>query len=214
MSCENNPNRVARAAKANGIARTGSKSAFLAGGDAGAQVPFWGSSPLSPLPPGKLPEQRKINLSPAFSPEELQAVSTQLRLANAAVARRIGDLLSGVKPAVGRSDPRPLDWARLDRKQYRFILKELTEARYRRKDGLLDTGSLKKQDLVELQKFCEYESDRARRNIDGLRMPLGGIGGPTAGYLTRNHKLIARFFNYLANQIEPMVGEESQEELS
>lgn len=150
-----------------------------------------------------LPTQRDIQLGPVFSPDELQTISLQLRFGAAAAARRLRELGSGQARGIGHSDPRPLDWAELDRQQFQFLVDKLTEAR--RGSGRLDTSSLSKRELIELWEFCRFEADRANRNIDHLGLPGGPIGGPAAEYLIGNHKLEARFFNHVAGQIETMV---------
>jgi hypothetical protein len=141
----------------------------------------------------------------------LQRLSVQLRLGAAAVARHIRELNSGAPRGLGHRDPRPLDWAQLDQAQYRFLVDQLAEAR--RSQGNLDLTGLKSDQLVELWRFARFEADRAHRNIDHLAVPgnpVRPIGAkeadsPTADYLTAGHKLEARFYTFLAGEIETMV---------
>jgi hypothetical protein len=150
-----------------------------------------------------LPTQRQIRITDAFSDEELQTLSVQLRLGAAAVARRLRELNSGVSPGIGHSDPRPIDWARSDQKNYQFLVAVLDEARRGR--GAVDTGPLRNNELVDLWEFASFEADRAMRNIDHLTSGLSHLQGPTADYLVGRHKLEARFYSFLADQLEPML---------
>ena len=155
------------------------------------------------LPAEPLPTQRQIRISGAFSDEELQTLSVQLRLGAAAVARRLRELNSGVSPGIGHSDPRPIDWARADQKNYQFLVAALDEARPGR--GALDTGPLRNNELVDLWEFSRFEADRAMRNIDHLTSGLSHLKGPTADYLVGRHMLEARFYSFLADQLEPLL---------
>lgn len=157
------------------------------------------------------PHQGQITVAGQFSDEELQRLSLHLRLGAAALARHLRELNSRAPRGLGHRDPRPLDWAALDQEQYRFLIKQVSEARRGR--GYLDISGLKSGQLVELWRFARFEADRAQRNIDHLAAPgnpvrpAGGkeTGSPTADYLSVGHKLEARFYTFLAGQIETMV---------
>ena len=150
-----------------------------------------------------LPTQRQIKLTNDFSAEELQTISVQLRLGAAAVSRQIRELNGGASRGIGHSDPRPLDWARSDRKNYEFLVNQLDEARRGR--GYLDTKALNKAELTDLWDFARFEADRAMRNIDHLQSGLSHLKGPTAAYLTGRHRLEARFYRFVAGQVETMI---------
>lgn len=160
---------------------------------------------------GSLSNQGQIKVAGQFSDEELQRLSLHLRLGAAALARHLRELNSRVPRGLGHRDPRPLDWAALDQEQYRFLVEQVSEAR--RGQGYLDISGLKSGQLVELWRFARFEADRAQRNIDHLATPGNPArpagsketGSPTADYLTAGHKLEARFYTFLAGQIEPMV---------
>lgn len=79
----------------------------------GAQANFFDLPPDRALDP--LPSQRQIRITNDFTSEELQRLSIQLRLGAAAVSRHIREVSSGAARGLGHSDPRPLDWAELDR---------------------------------------------------------------------------------------------------
>jgi hypothetical protein len=179
-----------------------------------AQGPFFQTQTVAPSPPASTakakspagtPARRRIILGKDFSPKEMSKLSVQLRLGLAAATRHLRALDRGASRDTGHGDPRPADWARLDRKQFEILTKQLTKARRaqnRGKQGYLDFSSLERDELVELWEFLRFEADRALRNIDHLQIPGSGIGGAAADYLVQNHKLEARFFTYLANQIE------------
>lgn len=160
---------------------------------------------------GSLPNQGQIKVAGHFSDDELQRLSLHLRLGAAALARHLRELNSRAPRGLGHRDPRPLDWAALDQAQYRFLIKQVSEARRGR--GYLDMSGLKREQLVELWRFARFEADRAQRNIDHLAVPgnpvrpAGGMetGSPTADYLSAGHKLEARFYTFLAGQIETLV---------
>jgi hypothetical protein len=149
---------------------------------------------------GTAPSQRRAILGQAFSPDELRKLSVQLRFGLAAATRHVRALSSGTARDIGHGDPRPADWARLDVKQFEFLTNQLAKAR--RGEGVLDLSSLKRGELVDLWEFLRFEADRALRNIDHLQTPGGPIRGASADYLSQNHKLEARFYTHLANQIE------------
>ncbi|MCB0190377.1 MAG: hypothetical protein KDJ65_00385 [Anaerolineae bacterium] len=156
-----------------------------------------------------LPTQRQIKITNDFSAEELQTISVQLRLGVAAVSRQIRELNGGALRGIGHSDPRPLDWARSDRKNFEFLVSQLDEARRGR--GYLDTTALNKAELVDLWDFARFEADRAMRNIDHLQSGLSHLKGPTAEYLTGRHQLEARFYSFVAGQVETMIPPEKIE---
>jgi hypothetical protein len=158
--------------------------------------------PKALVRPSELPTQRQIMLTNDFSPEELQTMSVQLRLGAAAVSRQIRELSDGASRGIGHSDPRPLDWARSDRKNYDFLVNQLDEAQRGR--GYLDTGTLNKAALADLWDFARFEADRAMRNIDHLQSGWSHLKGPTAEYLTERHRLEARFYTFMARQMEAM----------
>ena len=168
------------------------------------QTSFFDVSQKEPASaPASLPTQRQVKLPPAFSDEELQSLSVQLRLGEAAAARRLRELNSGVERGIGWSDPRPDDWARADQKNYHFLVSALDGAR--RGEGYLDTTGLKSDEMADLWEFARFEADRALRNIDHLNAGLSHLKGPTADYLVSRHKLEARFFTCLAAQLETVI---------
>lgn len=159
------------------------------------------------VPTKRLPSQRQIYITRAFTPEELDKVMVKLHLGAAATKRHVSELNGGRSRGIGHSDPRPLDWARSDRQQYDFLIDQLR--RSRRGHGYIDTRSLKKDELAELWEFARFEADRAHRNIDHLTSGLSHLKGPTADYLAQGHRLEARFFSFLAEQIETIIPKES-----
>ncbi len=235
MSCEKNANKVARAAGPSGISSAGSKSGFTAGstaqvsffaqarppdrpGPAGnpkgrrAQVSFFeraradGNEPAREMAAhqtGSLPNRRQISLTRGFTPDELDKLAVQLYLGAAATRRHVHELSSRHSRDIGHGDPRPLDWAQLDQRQYQFLTDQLRRAR--RGNGYIDTSSLQKKELVQLWEFARFEGDRAHRNIDHLTTGLSHLKGPTADYLAGGHKLEARFYNFLADQLETII---------
>lgn len=156
-----------------------------------------------------LPTQRQIKISNDFSPEELQTISVQLRLGTAAVSRQIRELSGGASRGIGHSDPRPLDWARADKKNYQSLVSHLDAARHG--TGYLDTSALNKDQLVDLWSFTRFEADRAMRNIDHLQSGQSHLKGPTAEYLIDRHRLEAKFYSFVAGQMEPMIPSEEFE---
>ena len=64
---------------------------------------------------------------------------------------------------------------------------------------------------MDLWEFSRFEADRALRNIDHLQSGLSHLKGPTADYLAERHRLEARFYTFLAGQLEPLVTPEMQE---
>lgn len=237
MSCEKNSNKVASAAGRSGINPTDSKRGFTAGStvqlsffaptgrgrvakrrqrrddpsERTAQVPFFEREQPAdvpqPAPAGALPTRRQIYIRGDFTPAELTKLTVQLRLGEAAAARQVRELSRGQARGTGHSDPRPLDWAQADQQQYRFLSEQVRRARWGR--GHIDTSALKKGELAELWAFARFEADRAQRNIDHLTSGLSHLKGPTADYLTGGHKLEARFYNFLADQLEQIVPEDS-----
>lgn len=156
---------------------------------------------------GKLPNRRQIYLKQEFTTEELDRLAVQLHLSAAATRRHLHELGAGRSRGIGHGDPRPLDWAQLDQQQYGFLTEQLRRAR--RGDGYIDTGPLKKKELVQLWEFARFEADRAHRNIDHLTSGLSHIKGPAADYLAGGHKLEARFYNFLAGQLETIIPPEA-----
>jgi hypothetical protein len=179
----------------------------------GRQVSFFeqnrahGVPKRSPVPAKALPNQRQIYITRAFTPEELDKVVVKLHLGAAATKRHVSELNGGRSRGIGHSDPRPLDWARSDQQQYDFLIDQLRRAR--RGHGYIDTRSLKKDELAELWEFARFEADRAHRNIDHLTSGLSHLKGPTAEYLAQGHRLEARFYNFLAEQLETIIPSES-----
>lgn len=149
-----------------------------------------------------LPTSRQIKLMGTFTPAELDKLAVQLRLGAAATNRQVRLLKSNGSRDIGYSDPRPLDWARSDQKQYRFLTDQLGQARQGR--GVINTAGLKKKERAALWQFAQFEADRAHRNIDHLTSGLSHLKGPTATYLTAGHKLEARFYTFLADQLESL----------
>jgi hypothetical protein len=225
MSCNANGVKSGQALKRNGISTTSGQNSFLAGGqlptiqvsffeqgtksmpdETSSQVSFFD---LANQKQRFLPDRRGIGLEKHFTSDELQRLSVQLRLGAAATERHIRELTGGMERGPEYSDPRPLDWARLDQKQYRFLIEQLTAARRGR--GVLDISALKLPGLVDLWDFSRYEAERALRNVEYLRLPGGPISGPTSDYLIGNHKLLARFYSHLATQLETRIPPEELE---
>ena len=211
MSCEQKANQSAQAAKRSGIPATGSKSGYLG---RGVQVSFFEVSGPSVQASffagqaeqtdwGVLPKESEVNLSNRFTQKELQQISIQLRLGAAAVERHLRQLRGKMPHSRDQRDPRPPDWARADRKEFRFLVDQLAEARRGR--GALDLSSLKSKDIINLWEFSRYEADRSLRNIDHFSQPSGSISGPTAAYLADSHKLMAHFYTHLADHLEMMI---------
>jgi hypothetical protein len=178
----------------------------------GAQASFFEIYPagMRDLRPQGVPTQGQIKLANDFTPEELQTISVQLRLGAAAASRQIRELSGGAGRGIGHSDPRPLDWAKSDQRNFQFLAGQVTRAR--RDGGTIDTSSLKKEELFDLWEFSNFEADRAHRNIDHLFSGGSHLRGPTAEYLAELHKLDARFYTFLARQLEPMITPEMVEE--
>jgi hypothetical protein len=166
-----------------------------------------GAPKRSPIPAKSVPSQRQIFITRAFTPEELDKMVVKLHLGAAATKRHVSELNSGRSRDIGHSDPRPLDWARSDQQQYDFLIDQLRRAR--RGHGYIDTRSLKKIELAELWEFARFEADRAHRNIDHLTSGLSHLKGPTADYLTQGHRLEARFYSFLAEQLETILPQEA-----
>lgn len=234
MSCELSANRVTRAARRQGIAPVAARSGFggntprstkpgparpkkkrgAINGRPG-QASFFAvvqpavkeskqaNKPKAARRAKSLPTQRQIKMTNEFSAQELQTLAVQLRLGEAAAARQIQTLNSKSSRGVGHSDPRPLDWARSDQQHFHFLGQQVRRAR--RGDGYLDTSGLKDEALVDLWEFASFEADRALRNIDHLQAGLSHLKGQTADYLTGRHRLAARFYTFLAGQLEPLI---------
>jgi hypothetical protein len=192
-----------------GSAKAGAQASFFALAQPAAkkskQPPKAKSAPRSK----SLPTQRQIKMTNEFSAKELQTLTVQLRLGEAAAARHIQTLNSKTSRGIGHSDPRPLDWVRSDQKNFQFLGQQLRQAR--RGNGYLDTSGLKDEALMDLWEFARFEADRALRNIDHLQAGLSHIKGQTADYLTGRHRLEARFYAFLAGQLEPLITPKMQE---
>jgi hypothetical protein len=149
------------------------------------------------------PNQSRLKIDDAFAPAELQRLSVQFSLAEAAARKQLQTLASGVSRGIGHDDPRPADWAGSDRRWYHFLVQGL--AGVRRGRAGLDTSGLSRAELIDLWQFARFEVDRNARQIDYFTTAGSGIGGPTAAYLTANHKLMGRFLNDLAGQLEGII---------
>jgi hypothetical protein len=169
----------------------------------GAQASFFETYQAEVQDSEPLLTQRQIKVSNEFTPDELQTISVQLRLGTAAAARHIRELESGTRRGIGYSDPRLLDWARLDQQNFQFLIDQVAKAR--RNGGYIDTSSLKQDELFDLWEFSKFEADRAHRNIDHLFSGGSHLKGPTAEYTAKQHKLDARFYTFLADRLEPMI---------
>jgi len=110
---------------------------------------------------------------------------------------------------VGHTDPRPPDWAKLDRQCYSFLVRQMSQARQGR--GHLDVAGLSRQEQLDLWEFARHEADRQGRQIDYFSGPESGIRGETADYLVGNHKLLGRFYTHLAGQLEAILPVEDVE---
>jgi hypothetical protein len=207
VSCQQAASRVAlHAAPRTGISPTDSQTGFVTGHT--PQRSFFALTGDREPVQRRLPSQRQIQLARDFSPEELQQLSVRLKLGGAATRRQVGWLKAGADRGIGHSDPRPLDWARLDLQQYEFLTDQVDRAR--RGKGYLDTSSLKGKRLRELGEFARFEADRALRNIDHLQAGLSHLRGATADYMTDKHRLEARFYTFLAEQVEAVIALEKQ----
>lgn len=205
MSCRRNAERAAQQiGPKTGISRTTGRSA-----DA-AQASFFALAGQGNEQAGQtaneMPKAGHILLSDRFSPDELDQMSIQFRLGAAAARRQIAELGDKATGRTASRDPRPLDWARLDRRQYEFLAAGLKAGR---KEGRLDISSLKEADRLELWAFARFEADRAHRNIDHLTAGLSHLRGETAVYLVDRHRLAARFYSHLAGQLEAMLPPET-----
>jgi hypothetical protein len=200
MSCRKNADRASRAARAGGIAPTSSQSGFAG---PTPQLSFFEldrvESPVKRFAPGPA-----INLADHFSEAELGQIGVQLRLGVAAVERYLRERRAGLPHSPDQRDPRPPDWARLDRRHYRWLAGQVRR-------GVVETGSLKSRQLTELWTFCRFEGERALRNLDRFTTPGDSISGPTAAYLAENQRLLARFYHHLAGQVEPLLSGEAKE---
>ena len=145
----------------------------------------------------------RIDLSKAFKAEELQQISVQLALGGAATDRHLREVAGGTKRGIGYSDPRAGDWIEADRANYRFLSERVNLAR--RQNGIIETKALTDAELVDLYEFSQYEADRAQRSIDHLLSGWSHLKGPTAEYLTEQHRLNGRFYSFIAAQLEPHI---------
>jgi len=212
VSCARTSTQAARAAARSGINGAASTAQLSFFGRVGSKRRRAGEKqPRLPVTSfaedqAAVPSQRQLYIRRDFSPAELDKLLIKLHLGAAATARRVSELSSGQARDIGHGDPRPLDWARLDGQQYDFLIGQLRRAR--RGQGYLDTRALKKKELVELWAFARFEADRAHRNIDHLTAGLSHLKGPTADYLVAGHRLEARFYTFLAEQLETIIPQE------
>lgn len=139
-----------------------------------------------------------VKMTTAFSREELARMGTLTLLGSAAVGRQLQLLKAGASRGIGHSDPRPQDWLTQDRQNFRFLSRQLS-------GGGLDASELNEAELVDLWEFARFEADRALRNIDHLQSGWSHLKGETADYMTRDHRLEARFYTWLAQQLEPRI---------
>ena len=202
MSCRKNAGRVASVAGVSGITPTSSQSGFAG---QTPQLNFFELAQSEPSAKRFMPEPA-INLGDTFNEAELTQISIQLRLGAAAVERHLRQRREGLPHSADQRDPRPLDWARLDRQQYRFLGAQLRQGR-----GLIETAALKPKQVVELWAFARYEGERALRNLDRFSTPGDVISGPTADYLADTQRLLARFYGHLAGQLEPLIPPDAKE---
>ncbi len=149
-------------------------------------------------PPAERVKTEKSALTAAFSREELARMGTLTLLGSAAVGRQLQLLKAGASRGIGHSDPRPQDWLTQDRQNFRFLSRQLS-------GGGLDTRGLNEAERVDLWEFARFEADRALRNIDHLQSGWSHLQGETAAYMTRDHRLEARFYTWLADQLEPRI---------
>ena len=70
---------------------------------------------------------------------------------------------------------------------------------------------MNKAELTDLWDFARFEADRAMCNIDHLQSGLSHLKGPTAAYLIERHRLEARFYSFVAGQVEKMIPPEKIE---
>lgn len=206
MSCSTTANRAKRAAKQAGIPET--TGASLA--ERSRQVDFFAlaSPQVSFFEP--LPRDTAVRVDPAFSPAELQQVSIQLLLGEAAVKRHLRQRDSATL-SLDQRDPRPLDWAQSDQRCYDFLIGALRQAR--NGSGLIDLSGLDGEQRLELWEFSSHEAERLLRNLEHLQSGGSGVGGATSEYLTKNHQLLSRFYNHLAGQIEPLLPRDEMESI-
>lgn len=142
-----------------------------------------------------------VKPTPAFSRTELARMRTLTLLGSAAVGRQLQLLKAGVSRGIGHSDPRPYDWLEQDLQNFRFLSRQLAGGA--RNGAALETTGLSEAELVDLWEFARFEADRALRNIDHLQSGWSHLKGETAAYMTRDHRLEARFYTWLARQLEP-----------
>ena len=203
MSCQTGAATVAQSAGKNGISRPASKTAYTAGASTVARGTLRKKSQAAvdeKLSDRTAPTQRQIKVKGAFSDKQLERLYIQISLGEAGTRRHVQMTGRGYKRGRLHQDPRPLDWARLDLAQYEFLTEQLRAAR--RSEGYIDTGGLSKTELSDLWQFLNFETDRAHRQIDHLNIPGWPVGPPASNYLIGKHKLEARFYSYLASQIE------------
>jgi hypothetical protein len=151
----------------------------------------------------KLPTQHQIVVGRAFSPEELGQLQTTALLSSVATQRQLEARRLNAARGHLHSDPRAQDWMTQDLNNFRFVSRQLGQAR--RNGGKLDTAALDEAELLDLWEFSRFEADRALRNVDHLLSGWSHLKGETADYLGGQLRLEARFYSYLAQQLEPRI---------
>ena len=94
-----------------------------------------------------------------------------------------------------------------------LLARVVARRRAQRGRGHIDISELKRDQVAELWEFARFETDRAHRNIDHLRSGSSHLKGPTARHLTKRYKLEARFYEFLAGQLETIIPPEELIEL-
>ncbi|GAB4437477.1 MAG: hypothetical protein Kow0031_19280 [Anaerolineae bacterium] len=151
----------------------------------------------------KLPTQYHINIGSAFSPEEIDRLQTTALLSSVAAKRQLEARRLNAERGHGHSDPRAQDWMTQDLNNFRFVSRQLGQAR--RNGGKLDTSALDEAELLDLWEFSRFEADRALRNVDHLLSGWSHLKGETADYLGGQLRQEARFYSFLAQQLEPRI---------
>lgn len=161
------------------------------------------SQPAAKAEGETLPTQHQIVIGDAFSAEELDRLQTTALLSSVATKRQLEARRLNADRGHLHSDPRAQDWMTQDLNNFRFVSRQLGQAR--RNGGKLDTAALDEAELLDLWEFSRFESDRALRNIDHLLSGWSHLKGETADYLGGQLRLEARFYSYLAQQLEPRI---------
>ncbi len=151
----------------------------------------------------KLPTQYQIALGNAFSPEEIDRLQTTALLSSVAAKRQLEARRLNAERGHGHSDPRAQDWMTQDLNNFRFVSRQLGQAR--RNGGKLDASALDEAELLDLWEFSRFEADRALRNVDHLLSGWSHLKGETADYLGGQLRQEARFYSFLAQQLEPRI---------